>query len=211
MMLKNVIFWLLLLKMCVIFGQGNEHQRIIVIDVGHGGKDPGAIGVGGIREKDVVLNIGKEIIRQNRKVFDNTLQIYLTRYTDTLISLHDRTRLSKTLNPDLLISLHCNSYNNPAARGIELYVATRGGEHSTKSILLGSVIQKELGKIGFESRGVKTANFAVLRKVHCPANLIEIGFVSNPDEGRYFIKPSNIQTIAVAILKGIIDYLKIEL
>ena len=72
--------------MCVVFGQNSIQQKRIIIDVGHGGKDTGAIGINGIQEKDIVLNIANEIIRHNKMILDNRFDIYLTRYRDTLIS-----------------------------------------------------------------------------------------------------------------------------
>lgn len=65
--LKNFSFVILLLKMCTIFGQEIDAQKRIVIDVGHGGKDSGAIGINGIKKKDVVLDIAKEIVSLNEK------------------------------------------------------------------------------------------------------------------------------------------------
>lgn len=103
--LKNVIFLLLLLKMCVIFGQGKEHQKRIIVDKDHGGKDSGAIGINGIKEKDVVLDIANEILSNNKKS-ESPLDNYLTRYIDTLISLSYRGQLAKALNADLFISFH---------------------------------------------------------------------------------------------------------
>jgi len=103
-LLKNVSFVVLLLKMCIIFGQEIDAQKRIVIDVGHGGKDSGAIGINDIQEKDIVLKIAKEIVSLNEKS-KAPLDIYLTRYSDTLISLSDRTKLAKILNADLFISL----------------------------------------------------------------------------------------------------------
>lgn len=113
---------ILLLKMCFIFGQENPYQKVIVIDPGHGGKDSDAIGINGIQEKNVVLNIAKEILKLNRNIED-PFDIYLTRYSDTLISLSDRTKLDKSLKADIFISLHCNHSDNPNARGIKIYVA----------------------------------------------------------------------------------------
>ena len=84
--LKNVSFVILLLKMCIIFGQETTAQKRIVIDVGHGGKDSGAIGINGIQEKDVVLDVANPILNLNNEM-DKPLDIYLTRYSDTLISL----------------------------------------------------------------------------------------------------------------------------
>jgi N-acetylmuramoyl-L-alanine amidase len=89
--------------------------------VGHGGKDNGAIGINGIMKKDVVLQLANEILRLNKG--QNNLEVYLTRYSDSLISLTDRTRLAKALKADIFISLHCNHAKNPGATGTEVYVA----------------------------------------------------------------------------------------
>ncbi|MFI1770711.1 N-acetylmuramoyl-L-alanine amidase family protein [Thalassobellus citreus] len=85
---------------------------MVVIDPGHGGKDTGAIGVNNIQEKDVVLNVAKEILKLNKIILDDAFDIYLTRYKDTLISLTDRTRLVKCLNADVFVSLHYNASKN---------------------------------------------------------------------------------------------------
>ena len=79
-------------------------KPLIVIDPGHGGIDSGAIGVNGIYEKDVVLNIAKAILKLNKSLFDNELDIYLTRYNDTLISLSDRSQLVKNLKANVFVS-----------------------------------------------------------------------------------------------------------
>ena len=114
--LKNVSFVILLLKMCFVFGQ----KKIVVIDPGHGGIDSGAVGVNGTYEKDVVLNVAHEILNLSNSLFDNELDIYLTRYNDTFISLSDRSRLAKSLKADVFVSLHCNASPN-ASRGMEVY------------------------------------------------------------------------------------------
>ncbi len=203
--LKNVSFVFLLLKMCIIFGQETSTQKRIIIDVGHGGKDAGAIGINGVQEKDVVLDIANAILKLNNEL-DTPLDIYLTRYNDTLISLSDRTKLAKTLKADLFVSLHCNHSNNPNARGIEVYISRRQGKHSKESVFVGYQIEKMLCKeIGYESRGVKFANFQVLRETvsHCVSVLLELGFLSNKDEGGYISGAINIQFIANATLSSI--------
>ncbi|MEX0360014.1 MAG: N-acetylmuramoyl-L-alanine amidase, partial [Allomuricauda sp.] len=154
--LKNVSLVILLLKMCIIFGQEEIPKKRIVIDPGHGGKDSGAIGINGIQEKDVVLNIAKEIVRLNRTVFEDQFEIYLTRYRDTLISLSDRTKLAKGLEADVFVSLHCNHSDNPEARGVEVYVSKKQAGYSKESIWLAFQLHDELNKnLGFESSGVK--------------------------------------------------------
>jgi len=204
--LKNVSFVFLLLKMCVIFGQETSAQKRIIIDVGHGGKDSSAIGINGIQEKDVVMNIANAILKLNDKL-ETPLDIYLTRYNDTLISLSDRTKLAKALNADLFVSLHCNHSDNPNARGVEVYVSNRQAIYSKESIWLAFQLQDELNKkLGFESRGLKFANFQVLRETigYCPAVLLELGFLSNGDEAFYFQQAKSYQRLALVLLESLI-------
>ncbi|WP_373056359.1 N-acetylmuramoyl-L-alanine amidase [Zunongwangia sp. H14] len=207
--LKNVSFVILLLKICLIFGQGRPDQKIIVIDPGHGGKDSGAVGINGIQEKDVVLNIANEILRLNKEL-NEPLDIYLTRYKDTLISLSDRSKQPKVLKADLFVSLHCNHSDNPNARGIEVYVANSKAKYSDEATWLAFLIQDELNKsLGFESRGVKFSNFQVLRETldYCNSVLIELGFLSNIDESDYILALKNIKKIALTILMRLNTYL----
>lgn len=199
--LQNVSFVFLLLKMCFVFGQGTATQKIIIIDPGHGGKDSGAIGVNGIKEKDIVLEIAKEILNLNARA-DIPLNIYLTRYGDTLISLPNRIKLAKELKADLFISLHGNHSNNPDAKGTEVYIANQPDKFSRSSIFIGYEVEKALvSRIGFKSRGVRFANFQVLREMvkHCPSILVEIGFVTNKDEADFFLESSNLNAIALAL------------
>ncbi|MGB6153695.1 MAG: N-acetylmuramoyl-L-alanine amidase [Pricia sp.] len=206
-LLKNVSFVILLLKMCVIFGQENAAKKIIVIDPGHGGKDSGAIGINDIQEKDVVLNIAMEILSLNERS-DTSLDIYLTRYCDTLISLSDRTKLAKALKADLFVSLHCNHSDNPNARGVEIYAANQKSEYSENSTWLAFNLQAALNKqLGLETRGVKFADFQVLRETiaFMSSVLLELGFLSNGDEGNYYSKPESIEALAFLTLECLIQ------
>ncbi len=203
-MLKNVSFVILLLKMCLVFGQ----KKIVVIDPGHGGIDSGAIGVNGICEKDVVLKVANEILNLNESLFDNELDIYLTRYNNTLISLSDRSRLAKSLKADVFVSLHCNASRN-SSRGMEVYVHNSESPNSKAAIALGvSILNESAQKLGFKKRGVKFANFQVLRETisYCPSILVEMGFMTNNDEADYFLKSQNIKALALAVFMGIINY-----
>jgi N-acetylmuramoyl-L-alanine amidase len=193
----------------MIFGQ----QKVIVIDVGHGGIDSGAIGINGIQEKDVVFNIAKEILKLNKTIFNNQLNIYLTRYKDTLISLSDRNRLTKGIKADLFLSLHCNA-SQTTSKGLEVYLHNSDNLNTERSISLGLFILNETNlKLGFKKRGVKFADFQVLREASdfCPTILVELGFITNLDEADYFLKFKNMRGMALAILVGIINYLNTEL
>lgn len=203
--LKNVSFVILLLKMSLIFGQGRPNQKIIVIDPGHGGKDSGAVGINGIQEKDVVLNIAKEILKLNKNLED-PLDIYLTRYKDTLISLSDRTKLAKTLKADLFVSLHCNHSDNLHARGVEVYVANSKSKNSAEFTWFAFQMQAAFKRLlGFESRGVKFGNYQVLRKTinSCSSILVELGFLSNEGELGYLDNSKQNKRLAYIIINSL--------
>lgn len=215
--LKNVIFLILILKMCVIFGQGKEHQKRIIVDLGHGGKDPGAIGINGIKEKDVVLALGMEMIRLNKSLFGDEYDIYLTRYDDSFFTLSERVSLAESLRGDIFISLHCNSFYSDA-RGMEIFTVNSESKkfeiNTRTSIALGNEILGESTlKLGIKNRGIKFATFQVLMEMikYGPAILIEVGFLNNGVEAVYFSKSSGIRAMALTILMGINNQLKSEL
>lgn len=103
----------------------------IVLDAGHGGKDPGAIGVSGTKEKDVVINIVHDIGNFIRQKLPDVKVIY-TRDDDTFIPLHERGRIANRNNGKLFVSVHCNSSPNSSAHGSEVYIL---GPHKTKASL----------------------------------------------------------------------------
>ena len=209
---KKVIFLLIMFKMCIGFTQGLPPKKRLVIDVGHGGYDSGAVGINSIEEKAVVLNIAKEIIRLNKSILNSTYDIYLTRYQDRFISLSDRTKLARALSADLFVSLHGNKARSNA-RGMEVYFPQIGEDRSQslikESIGLGlSILENSHKKLNIEKRAIKFANFQVLRETIplCPAILVEVAFISNRDEAFYLSKQSNTKAIALAILMGIYSF-----
>ena len=143
--------------------------------------DSGAIGLNGILEKDLVLEIA--LIMAQLPEFDGKrAEYFLTRYTDTLIGLGDRTRLARGLKADYFISLHFNDAPNSNASGVEFFVYNQENRHSRRSIWLAHLIAEKLVKhTGQKNRGVKFANFQVLRDLKdvCPAVLVELGFIKN--------------------------------
>ena len=189
------------LLICLIFGWNVSAQNRVLIDPGHGGKDWGAIGKNQAKEKNVILEIAKTILELNKKS-NSPFDIYLTRYTDTLISLSDRAKLAKALNVDFFISLHCNHSENPDARGVEVYMVNPESNFFDKATWLAYRLQDNFNqKLGFESRGVKFANFQVLRETieYCPSVLLELGFLSNGDEAKYIKDKQKLFAIAVLI------------
>ena len=207
------VFVLLMVKICVIFGQGVPDKKILVIDPGHGGVDSGAIGVYGVREKDVALSVAREILRWNQTLLDGKYDIYLTRYTDTLVSLGNRSGLAKVLHADVFVSLHCNHAENSEAKGMEVYVHNSQNRWK-ESLELGlSILVEAVDNLGIHDRGVKTANFQVLREnIHCDSVsvLVELAFLSQQDEAGYLSKGRNIRAMALAILLGIDKFKNLE-
>ncbi|MBA3014387.1 MAG: N-acetylmuramoyl-L-alanine amidase [Proteobacteria bacterium] len=104
----------------------------IVLDPGHGGKDPGAIGIGGLKEKDVVLNVAQKIARKISSQLG--IEVVLTRNSDVFIPLEERTAIANTKNGDLFISIHANAAPRPQAQGIETYYLDFAGNEEARSI-----------------------------------------------------------------------------
>ncbi|UII81102.1 N-acetylmuramoyl-L-alanine amidase [Flagellimonas sp. CMM7] len=198
----KAIFLLCLFSVFItVYGQ---KKQIIIVDPGHGGTDNGAVGINGLREKDLTLKIAQAIVHYNRILLDKRYDIYLTRYGDTLISLGHRTKLAKILDPKIFVSLHCNHANNPKASGLEVYVFN--GSIPKQSLTMAKVMDGYLQEqLGYRSRGVKRANFQVLRdnREVCPALLLELGFLSNTDEAVHLEEKGKIKALGLAILMGI--------
>ncbi len=195
------------------FAQKDASQRknpIIVIDPGHGGKDAGATTINDIKEKDVVMSIASKMIVLNHKLYKNPLMLFLTRYTDTLVSLDDRTRLAKKLKADIFISIHCNQAINRTASGTEIYIHPKSEVQAEESAYLGFMIQKGLlDVLGIKNRGLKFGDFQVLRDSHndTATILLELGFLSQTDEAMYLSKEASQNAIALVILQSIIKSL----
>jgi N-acetylmuramoyl-L-alanine amidase len=191
------------------------NRPIVVLDPGHGGVDSGAIGINGIMEKDVVLEVALEVIRLNDILFDKKLDIYLTRYNDTLISLGHRTKLARALQPDYFISIHCNQATRKAAQGIEVYVqqpnTNQNSDLQAKSENLSEAILYEFDKaLGFKIRGIKYANFQVLRETQyvCPRVLLELGFLSNWEEAEHSKRKESVRAYAMVVLQTLLKTLE---
>ena len=204
----RTLVWSLTFFSAGLFGQDTVHPVKILVDPGHGGTDSGAMGINGIAEKDIVLKVAKEIVRLNQELYEDTMEIYLSRYADTLISLGDRTRLGKVLGTEVMVSLHCNHAPRTEAQGIEVFVHS-GYSDSQKTIqreayqLAEKMCQNLNGHLGFKNRGVRRANFQVLRDTRgfCPSILVELGFLSNREEADHANKDSTITAYALVILE----------
>lgn len=184
-------------------------NSIIIIDPGHGGIDTGAVTNDIIKEKDIVLSIATRMLVLNQTVLNTPLNLYLTRYTDTLVSLLDRTLLAKKLNAEVFISIHCNQAISSAASGTEVFIHHKSEVQAEESAYLGFTIQKGLENIlGIKTRGVKYGNFQVLRDSSnsSASILLELGFLSQADEASYLYQEKSQEAIALVILQSIIKF-----
>lgn len=168
----------------------------LVIDPGHGGSDPGAIGVSGAFEKDLNLQIGKAV---ERKLLKSGAEVVMTRYDDRDVGLVERPGLANRLGADAFISIHCNSFTDSSKRGTETFYYSNHPE----SAYLAQLLYESLVSIGLYGRGVRSERFVVLREAAVPAALIEVAFVSNPDEERLLKDPVFQEKVAQAVVQGI--------
>lgn len=173
----------------------------IVLDPGHSGPvEPGAC-AGGVRECDVVLAIARLLAEQ---LEEQGYEVLLTRSGDIATDdLAFRAELANVHQADLFISIHANSVANPAAHGTEVYHFP-GSEQGRR---LASLIQRLLvSELNTADRGVKEANFQVLRETQCPAVLVEVAFVSHEQDRQLLTAYGGQLGAAIAITAAITKY-----
>ena len=209
-------FWIVMF--CIAFYGNNmvaqqNHNLRVVLDPGHGGLDPGAIGVNGIKEKDIVLEVARELIRLNKELFDDRLDLYLTRYKDTLIPLSERSRLTKELKADIFISLHVNHASKSNVQGVEVYLQNPGEytnieKERASGFLAQSLLSNFDEFLGYKVRGIKHANFQVLRETQlvCPGALVELGYLSNKTEADHSSSLNSLSGLALAIIQALLEF-----
>jgi N-acetylmuramoyl-L-alanine amidase len=175
----------------------------IVIDAGHGGKDPGAPAVNGRNEKEYNLAVAlkvKALLDQ-----DPRLKGYLTRSDDTFVELNDRAQIANDLKADVFISIHANRADSASVSGSETYYSR------PESLPLANIIHKHLVKgTGLPDRKVRQANFLVIRKTTMPAILLECGYLSNSGDTSVLFDDAKENRIAAEIVAGIKEYLKLN-
>jgi N-acetylmuramoyl-L-alanine amidase len=216
-------------------------QLTIVIDPGHGGKDTGAIGPRGLKEKDVVLDIG---LRLRRLLVDRLgARVVMTRADDTFIPLEERTAIANRAHADFFISIHLNAAPQARASGVETYYLSREPSdvsarasasrenlvlnlegvspheqdslkavlwdmaeslHVQESSAMAGMLLEDLGRgLHVETRGVKHGPFVVLMTAGMPSALVEVAFISNPNQERRLQEEGYRNAIAAALSEGV--------
>jgi N-acetylmuramoyl-L-alanine amidase len=175
--------------------------HVVAIDAGHGGRDPGAIGPTGLVEKDVNLDIAQRV---RELLVRSGIRVVMTREADVSVELPDRPRMARRQGATVFVSIHGNASTRPAASGSETYYLT------PQSQVLAQLVQEELGRVpNLISRGVKTANFLVLRENDMPAVLVEVAFLSNVDEEARLRQSEFRQRLAEAVSRGVRRFLAV--
>ena len=195
-------------------------NKVVYLDAGHGGYDPGA-SYFGISEKSLTLAIQSRV---KAKLESEGYQVVTTRTSDTYVDLTNRSRAANASESDIFVSIHINASGSSAAQGIETYYYQPYAEYPSRinatyhanptrlsmSDTLANAIQSSLiNATGAQNQGVKRQTFAVLRETTAPAVLLELGFLSNPQEAARLNTSAYQETLANAIVAGIKRYYSI--
>ena len=193
--------------------KNTEPGKIMVIDAGHGGMDPGKVGVNNALEKDVNLSIVKKLKALMEK---EGVRVILTRDSDKALyrssdthkksaDLQRRTNLITESKADLVVSIHQNSFPSPDVKGAQVFYY----EDSPESEMLAQCVQDRLrADLDPENkREIKpNASYYLLKQNPCPMVIVECGFLSNPEEADLLITDEYQDRIARAVRKGVLDY-----
>jgi N-acetylmuramoyl-L-alanine amidase len=171
-----------------------------MLDPGHGGKDPGAIGLAGLQEKDVILPISQMVAQILER---QGIQVMMTRSADYFVSLQGRTDLANRVGAALFVSIHANSMGagRPDVNGLEVYYF---GDRRLSDTIHRSILRS----IDVRDRKVRRARFYVLRNSKMPSTLVEVGFVTGQEDAPKLRNPNYQRQMAEAIAGGIIEYIR---
>jgi len=180
---------------------GPLRGHLVAIDAGHGGSDPGAIGPTGLREADVVLDVA---LRVRDLLARDGIRVIMTRETDVSVELADRPKTARERGATIFVSIHANASTRASVNGSETYYLT------AQSLVLAQMIQDEIGALlGVPSRGIKTANFLVLRDNDVPSVLVETAFITHADDEARLRDIEFRQRLAEAVYHGVTRFLAI--
>ena len=181
-------------------------MKRLVIDLGHGGHDPGAIGPNKTHESDIVLAIGKEL---NELLKGYELEVKFTRLSNVYLSLSERAKIANNFKADYFLSIHINSATDRSVRGIEVWQYSNRNDKLNK---FSKDLCEDVAKIfNVRNRGVKLSQkLSVLKNTNMPAALIEVDFISNVNAEKDLNLNSNIKSVALAIKDNLIGLFELE-
>jgi N-acetylmuramoyl-L-alanine amidase len=196
--------------------QGLVRQLTVVIDPGHGGVDGGAQDCHGNLEKDINLAIGRHVAAQLRQ---SGLGVVLTRQTDTDLApfcsghkgrhrrdLLRRIKIARRHRCPFLVSIHCDASTESHKTGAFVFYNWR----SSQSKKLADAIQRELNQVQKQSGKIAPGKYFVIRQEGITGVLVEVGYLTNPREGRMLQDPGYQAAMGLAIAKGIMSFVKVS-
>lgn len=179
-----------------------QGRSVVVLDPGHGGRDPGAVGINGLQEISVIFPIS---LRVQALLEAQGVTVVMTRSDNRTLDLQTRVDIAERAGADIFVSIHANaiSLSRPDVNGIETYYASSTGRR------LADIIHASmLAATTMNDRGVKQARFYVIRRTSMPATLLEVGFVTGAQDYHLLVDPVWRETMATAIARGILQYLQ---
>jgi len=177
-------------------------DRIIVVDAGHGGSDPGA-SANGLSEKNVTLDVSKRVEEKLKRA---GAKVLMTRSGDSYPSLTARTEYAKKNFAEVFVSIHINA-GPSSASGAETFYDSSTNPNALESKLLATYIQNNLvKKADMKDRGVKDARFQVIRNNNVAAVLVELGFVTNSNDAKKLASDKYLEIYAESVYQGLVQY-----
>ncbi len=195
-------------KTGLVQATAEDKSKIIMLDAGHGGSDPGATRVLNgqeIYEKVLTLSVAKKV----KAILESYgYTVMMTRTGDTLPTLIERPQMANNNNCAMFVSIHMNAAENPDAYGTEVYYSDENNHQRYNMIsqeLAENVLETMIKNMGTRDRGVRMANWAVIRRSYMPAVLIEVGFMSNENELSKLVNSGFQDKVAKGIAEGIVN------
>ncbi len=173
-------------------------QGTIVVDAGHGGKDPGAPSALGFKEKAINLSVARQLATI---LTEKGFHVVLTRDRDVFIEKEERAAVANRCNADLFVSIHADSSVSRSLNGFTVYTARGAGSQSRWAA---KAIVEAMGRTGLDSNGIREADYVVLVRTDCPAVLVEVGYLSNFWEAGRLRDPYMQRRLAQAIADGVV-------
>lgn len=210
---KYAVVFLAVLMMCLPgFLSDAAAKHIVVIDPAHGGRDKGSVGIDKVAEKDVTLAIALALQKELAK--EKNIEVVLTRNSDKTVSLEERQKDIMKINPALVLSLHANAGFGKTASGFELYYpgfkddAASGkaakNQYLGDTVKLARLVQKNLDILfPRKGRGLREAGVPLAEGLTVPVLVVEMGFLTNPDDQEKLTSEKKQKEIAGALAKSI--------
>jgi N-acetylmuramoyl-L-alanine amidase len=176
-------------------------NALVVVDAGHGGKDPGTM-VGGVDEKHIVLSVARKVAALLEQ---QGVTVVMTRQDDRFIELEDRADIANQRDTDLFVSIHADSAPDRSVSGYTIYTAP---DASRQAYGTAQSMSAAMAKTGMDTRGIREAEYKVLVLTRCPAVLVELGYLSNAGDARRLQDPAFQNRLAQAITDGILNSLQ---